>query len=593
MKKIIGVFCLLLVLTMLAIPAMAVSGSVSLSASSKNLNLGDTFTISAKLSSSDAIALGTVVLSYDSSVFEMTGGSCNVSGVSIGQVIPGNNAGTFMFSGDPRVVSGTIFTFNMKVKDTAAVGSHTISSASSIGVGNGEGISSGSVTVTIVCKHTYGEWVDAGENHTQTCSKCGAVNSEAHKWNKGTVTQQPTCSDEGVKTFTCSTCKATKTESIAATGKHTFGNLTPVDDYSHKDTCSTCNQTVTEAHTWNKGTVTQQPTCSEEGVKTLTCTGCKHTKTEPVPATGKHSFGNLTPVDNYSHTDTCSTCNQSIIEAHTWNKGTVTKKPTCLEEGEKTYTCTGCRHTKVEKIARLTTHSWGRWKKVDSYYHERTCSVCSVTESGRHSYSTTWGKDKYNHYHECSVCKDQINVEPHIPGPKATEDTPQLCTVCRYVITPALRHTHDYETNWISDENGHWFACSGCEEKVAYVAHSFDNACDPECAECGYVRETTHDYGDRWSTDSTTHYHQCIHCDDIQDQDVHIPGAPATRESAQTCTICGYELAPALTAADVAAQATGTVSRIVVLILGLAAGAAAIAIIAIVVIVSLVKKKKR
>jgi len=36
-------------------------------------------------------------------------------------------------------------------------------------------------------------------------------------------------------------------------------------------------------------TVTMQPTCTEDGVKTLTCTGCGDVKTEAIPATG-HDF---------------------------------------------------------------------------------------------------------------------------------------------------------------------------------------------------------------------------------------------------------------------------------------------------------------
>ena len=42
-------------------------------------------------------------------------------------------------------------------------------------------------------------------------------------------------------------------------------------------------------------------------------------------------------------------------------------------------------------------------------------------------------------------------------------------------------------------------------------------------------------------TDKDNHYHECAGCGDIQDKDAHIPGDAATEESAQTCTICGYE----------------------------------------------------
>ena len=193
MKKIISVLVALMLVAALTIPALAVSGSVSLSASASTLYGGDTFTVTAKLSSSDAIAMGTVLLSYDTSVFEMTGGSCSVSGASVAQVVPAQRVGTFMLSGDPKVISGTIFTFNMKVKDGAAVGSYTISSSATIGVDNGESISSGSVSVNVSCHHSYGDWVEGDGVCQQTCDKCGDVKTAEHKWNKDANSVDATC----------------------------------------------------------------------------------------------------------------------------------------------------------------------------------------------------------------------------------------------------------------------------------------------------------------------------------------------------------------------------------------------------------------
>ena len=46
--------------------------------------------------------------------------------------------------------------------------------------------------------------------------------------------------------------------------------------------------TYTDAlgHAWDSGTVTKQPTATETGVRTYTCTRCSATKTETIPATG-------------------------------------------------------------------------------------------------------------------------------------------------------------------------------------------------------------------------------------------------------------------------------------------------------------------
>ena len=122
-----------------------------------------------------------------------------------------------------------------------------------------------------------------------------------HTWDSGTVTTQPICCTDGVKTFKCTNpgCGETKTEAIPRT----------------------------RDHKWNSGAVTKQPTCVATGIKTYTCTtsGCGATTTETVAATGKH----------------------------TWDSGAVTTPAKPGEAGVKTYTCTVCKQTKTESIPAL------------------------------------------------------------------------------------------------------------------------------------------------------------------------------------------------------------------------------------------------
>lgn len=52
--------------------------------------------------------------------------------------------------------------------------------------------------------------------------------------------------------------------------------------------CTVCNyEKPAGQHTWDAGKVTKEPTETEAGIKTYTCTTCKATKTEAVPAVGK------------------------------------------------------------------------------------------------------------------------------------------------------------------------------------------------------------------------------------------------------------------------------------------------------------------
>lgn len=130
--------------------------------------------------------------------------------------------------------------------------------------------------------HTY----PAGAT-CDTATNCTVCNYEKpagqHSYGEGKVTTAPTCTEKGVKTFTCTVCKQTKTEDVDALG-HDWGEWVKDDDANHKKVCKRdAAHTETEAHDWDAGVVTKEPTETEEGVKTYTCSVCKGTKTESVP----------------------------------------------------------------------------------------------------------------------------------------------------------------------------------------------------------------------------------------------------------------------------------------------------------------------
>lgn len=174
------------------------------------------------------------------------------------------------------------------------------------------------------------------------CSNCGEVIATkvipatgAHTWDNGTVTTEPTETTPGVRTFTCAVCSQTKTEVIPATGAHTFvftKNVAPscteagYDLYTYRDCGASEQRNVKPAlgHKWDSGTVTTEPTETDPGTMTYTCTVCGQTKTEVIPATGPHT--------------------------HVWDEGTVTVAPTETTPGVRTYTCTVCGQTRTEII---------------------------------------------------------------------------------------------------------------------------------------------------------------------------------------------------------------------------------------------------
>lgn len=266
--------------------------------------------------------------------------------------------------------------------------------------------------------------------------------------------------------------------------------------------CDSCK------HRWDSAVITEEATCTKNGVKTYICSDCGETKTE------------------------------TINKQHSWDGGVVIKQATCKDAGEKSYTCVICSVEKTETVAKLTTHTYDN-------ACDTACNICGRTRKTSHKYNTAWSMDDTGHWHDCSICEDRKDFAGHVPGAAATEDTAQTCTICGFVIMPKLAHTHKYSDKWNSDKSGHWKACSGCEEKGNFATHTYDNECDTDCNVCGATRKISHKYKTSWSKDKSSHWHACSVCGDKVDKAAHTPGAPATTSTPQTCKVCGYELAPA------------------------------------------------
>ena len=111
------------------------------------------------------------------------------------------------------------------------------------------------------------------------------------------ITKQPTCSEEGEKTYTCS-CEDSYTETVAKLS-HTYEELAAVaptcteKGLTKGSECSVCGEVlvaqddVAELGHDYEGVVTTAPTCTEKGVKTYTCKNdSTHTYTEEVDALG-------------------------------------------------------------------------------------------------------------------------------------------------------------------------------------------------------------------------------------------------------------------------------------------------------------------
>lgn len=309
-------------------------------------------------------------------------------------------------------------------------------------------------------------------------------------------------------------------------GDHTLGEWSSVDETTHKRTCAYCDYEETADHGWDEGTVTLAPTCQATGEALFTCAVCGVTRTETLPL-GDHPYNEWTKVDENTHTHACTVCGTEETVAHTWDEGSVITAANCIAGGETMYTCTGCGLTRNEAVAMTGIHTYDHGCDND-------CNVCGATRTTEHRYADDWTSGKAGHWHTCVNCGAKGTVADHVPGPEATEETAQLCTVCDYILHPTLQHEHDYAAALTGDDTGHWYACASCGEQKDFAAHAFDNDCDTKCDACGYERVTEHRWSEAWSHDEAGHFHTCTVCGAKKDDAGH-----DFRRG--TCTVCAAE----------------------------------------------------
>ena len=233
------------------------------------------------------------------------------------------------------------------------------------------------------------------------------------------------------------------------------------------------------AHNFNTGTITTQPTCTEKGVRTRTCTICGEKRYESIAATG-----------------------------HKYSAWKETKAATCTAAGTQTRTCSVCKnvenktikakgHTEVADSAVAATCT------TDGKTAGSHCSVCGkvikaqtvikakghtvVTDKAVAATCTTDGKTAGSH---CSVCGTVIKAQTVIKATghkygswtvtKAATCTEagsqkRSCTVCGNTETQTIKATGHKASGWMIDKQPD-IGVKGSKHK--------------ECTVCGKVLQT-------------------------------------------------------------------------------------------------------
>ena len=225
--------------------------------------------------------------------------------------------------------------------------------------------------------HAWGEWkhdaatAEADATHTRVCGKDASHTQTKACDFTSQVTQNQTADQPEITTYTCKDCGYSYAKETKPALGHTHKYGTPVADYTsgeafvegknytHTATCTgegTCSQpTKTDKCTFDNGVETKAATCTEDGVKTFTCTECGGTYTVAIPATG-HAWGQwshdaATAEASATHTRVCAN-DASHKETKACDFTAKVTQEATLDQAEiTTYTCKDCGYSYTKETA--------------------------------------------------------------------------------------------------------------------------------------------------------------------------------------------------------------------------------------------------
>ena len=281
------------------------------------------------------------------------------------------------------------------------------------------------------CSHAYGDWGGDETSHWKECTKCGHRESAGHTWAAETITVEPTCKDPGGEFKICAVCEGLLLVKVfPQTTNHTYDNA-----------CDTA--------------------CNVCGAERAT----------------EHTFGAAWYYSYKGHWHKCTICGaEDEMKDHF-------PGPAATEE--KDQICLTCGYVMTKKLEhkhkleeKWTNDDTGHWhdcagcdEDFDFAAHEfdnecdPDCNICGFVTDTAHSYDG-WLWNEEVHWQTCKVCTEETPQEAHI-----LNDAKTHCTICEAQL--AEEHEHEFSSDWLTDETGHWQECE-CGEKDGEEAHIWD-----------------------------------------------------------------------------------------------------------------------
>lgn len=263
------------------------------------------------------------------------------------------------------------------------------------------------------------------------------------------------------------------------------------DDTDHWHVCATCGETFDkEAHRGGHATCSKQATCEVCGQK----------------------YGSTTAHDyQWNHSDTqhwkackdCNTIDEATRADHTFGGWVTEKNPTCTETGTEKRTCADCGYSETREIATIAhtlTH------------HEAVAPTCTATGSIE--------------YWQCSACDKKFSDETC---------TTEVTDVTIPMANHTLNKTEAKAPTCTEDGNIAYWTCSVCEKLFSDAAGKTEIS-----KQDTVVAATGHTRSDVWTSDGTDHWHICTTCEAVLDKAAH-SGGTVTCQAKAICNVCKAE----------------------------------------------------
>lgn len=189
------------------------------------------------------------------------------------------------------------------------------------------------------------------------------------------------------------------------------------------------------------------------------------------------------------------------------------------------------------------TDADGATTQIDYHFNDlfKVFKLCEADIDDGYRYNET------AHWYVCKnsdLCTVKFNYQNHLGG-NATCTDKGICEACGYEYGEPLGHNMQY-FDYVPETcttDGHlpYYYCDRCDKYFGRETDSLDTELN-----VFIIPATGHRYLTSWTFDSDSHWHKCAVCGSADTIVPHVSSGEATETAAETCTICGYEIAPML-----------------------------------------------